>query len=152
MEGCCCVGRTRNWHCEVFVCATMHIRINKQALKCSYRKIYEISCHESLPPNLISKIHINFWLPISPRTQNFVAIVHRSLRRRFCQWRFGIPLQLLSQFPAFRFDQTGPGAHPVSCKMGNGSLSRGVKLPGCDVVYSPPSNNAVKEIVRGMEF
>ena len=40
--------------------------------------------------------------------------------------------------------QTGSGAHPHSCSMGTGVLSRGVKRPVCDVDHSPPTNADVK--------
>jgi hypothetical protein len=38
--------------------------------------------------------------------------------------------------------QTGPGAHPVSCTMGTGSLP-GVKRPGRDADLLPPSSAEV---------
>jgi len=41
--------------------------------------------------------------------------------------------------------QTGPGAHPASCKMGNGSLQGGKVRPGCAADHSPPSSAAVME-------
>ena len=41
--------------------------------------------------------------------------------------------------------QTCPGAHPASCTMHTGSLSRGVKRPGRGVDHVPPSRNEVKE-------
>ena len=44
--------------------------------------------------------------------------------------------------------QTGPGAHPTSCTMGTGSLSRGVKRPGngFDQPHSPSAE--VKERIE----
>ena len=51
-------------------------------------------------------------------------------------------LLLYSFFPPV---QTGPGAHPASCKMGTGSFP-GVKCgPGCAADHSPPSSAAVME-------
>ena len=44
--------------------------------------------------------------------------------------------------------QTGPGAHPAFCKMGNGSLSRGVKWQGLCVNHPLPSSAGVKERVE----
>ena len=43
--------------------------------------------------------------------------------------------------------QTGPGAHPASYTMGNGSFP-GVKRPGRGVDHTPPSSGGVKEIVE----
>jgi hypothetical protein len=41
--------------------------------------------------------------------------------------------------------QTGSGAHPASCTMGNGFLSPGVKArPGRDADHSPPSSAEVE--------
>jgi len=40
--------------------------------------------------------------------------------------------------------QTGPGAHPASCKMGTGSSS-GIKWPGRDADPSPLSSVVVKK-------
>ena len=44
--------------------------------------------------------------------------------------------------------QTGPGAHPVSCWMGTGSLSQGVKQQGHGIDHLPPSGVEVKERVE----
>ena len=41
--------------------------------------------------------------------------------------------------------QTGPGAHPVSCKMGTGSFPGGKVRPGRAADHSPPSSAAVME-------
>jgi hypothetical protein len=42
-------------------------------------------------------------------------------------------------------DQTGSGAHPVSCPMGTeGSFPRGKARPGRDSDHSPPSSAEVK--------
>jgi hypothetical protein len=43
--------------------------------------------------------------------------------------------------------QTGPGAHPASYTMGNGSF-RGIKWPGRGVDHPPPSLAEVKEVVE----
>ena len=43
--------------------------------------------------------------------------------------------------------QTGPGAHPTSYTMGNGSFPE-VKRPGFDVDHQPPSSTAVKERIE----
>jgi hypothetical protein len=41
--------------------------------------------------------------------------------------------------------QTGSGAHPASCPMGNGVLSPGVKArPGREADHSPPSSAEVE--------
>jgi hypothetical protein len=37
--------------------------------------------------------------------------------------------------------QTGPGAHPTSCRVGTGGKGR----PGCDADHSPPSSAEVKD-------
>jgi hypothetical protein len=47
----------------------------------------------------------------------------------------------------FRHVQTGPGAHPASCKMGTGSFP-GVKRPGRGVDHPPKSSAEVKERVE----
>ena len=44
--------------------------------------------------------------------------------------------------------QTGPGAHPASCTMGNGSLPGGKERMGCDTDPSPPSSAAGHERVE----
>ena len=44
--------------------------------------------------------------------------------------------------------QTGPGAHPVSCTMGTGSLPGGKERPGRDADPSPPSSAVVNERVE----
>ena len=41
--------------------------------------------------------------------------------------------------------QTGPGAHPASCKMGTGSFPGGKVRPGRAADHSPPSSAAVME-------
>jgi len=41
----------------------------------------------------------------------------------------------------------GPEAQPASYTMGSGSLSQGVKRPGCGVDHPPPSSAEVKERV-----
>ena len=41
--------------------------------------------------------------------------------------------------------QTGPGAHPTSCKMGTGSFPGGKVLPGHIADHSPPSSAEVME-------
>jgi len=41
--------------------------------------------------------------------------------------------------------QTGPGAHPASCKVGTGSLPGGKVRPGRAADHSPPSSAAVME-------
>ena len=41
--------------------------------------------------------------------------------------------------------QTGPGAHPASCKMGTGVFPGGKVLPGRAADHSPPSSAAVME-------
>jgi hypothetical protein len=43
--------------------------------------------------------------------------------------------------------QNGPGAHPASCRMGNGSFP-GVKRSGRDVDHPPPFSAEVKERVE----
>jgi len=43
--------------------------------------------------------------------------------------------------------QTGPGTHPASCTMGNGSFP-GVRRPGRDVDHPPRSSAEVKERVE----
>jgi len=42
--------------------------------------------------------------------------------------------------------QTGPGAHPASCKMGTGSFPGGKVRPGRAADHSPPSSAAVMEV------
>jgi hypothetical protein len=44
----------------------------------------------------------------------------------------------------FAHVQTGPGAHPASCKMGTGSFPR-VKRPGRGADHPPPSSAEVKK-------
>ena len=44
--------------------------------------------------------------------------------------------------------QTGPGAHPASYTVGNGSLSPGVKRPGRGVNQPRPYSAEVKERVE----
>jgi hypothetical protein len=39
--------------------------------------------------------------------------------------------------------QTGPGVHPASCTMGNGSFPKGKKQPWRDADPSPPSSAKV---------
>jgi len=39
--------------------------------------------------------------------------------------------------------QTGPGAHPTSCKMGTGSFPGGKVRPERAADHSPPSSSAV---------
>jgi len=41
--------------------------------------------------------------------------------------------------------QTGPGAHPASCKMGTGPFPGGEERPGRDADPSPPSSAVVKK-------
>jgi len=41
--------------------------------------------------------------------------------------------------------QTGPGAHPASCKMGTGYFPGGKVWPGRAADHSPPSSAAVME-------
>jgi hypothetical protein len=41
--------------------------------------------------------------------------------------------------------QTGPGAHPASCKMGTGSFPEGKVRPGRAADHSPASSAAVME-------
>jgi len=41
--------------------------------------------------------------------------------------------------------QTGPGAHPASCKMGTGSIPAGKVRPGRAADHSLPSSAAVME-------
>ena len=41
--------------------------------------------------------------------------------------------------------QTGPGAHPASCKMGTGSFRGGKVRPGRAAEHSPSSSAAVME-------
>jgi len=43
--------------------------------------------------------------------------------------------------------QTGPGAHPASCKMGTGSFP-GVKRPGLGFDHPPPSSAQVEGRVK----
>jgi hypothetical protein len=43
----------------------------------------------------------------------------------------------------FAHVQTGPGAHPASCTMGNGSFP-GVKRPGRGADHPPPPNAEVE--------
>ena len=45
----------------------------------------------------------------------------------------------------FRPVQTGPWAHPTSCKMGTGSFPGGTVRPGRAADHSPPSSAAVME-------
>jgi len=40
--------------------------------------------------------------------------------------------------------QTGSGAHPASCSIGNGALSPGVQRPAREAYHSPPSSTKVK--------
>ena len=56
--------------------------------------------------------------------------------------RSGIESRKGRDFPPV---QTGPGAHPASCKMGIPSLSRGKVRPGRAADHSPPSSAAVME-------
>ena len=44
--------------------------------------------------------------------------------------------------------QTGPGAHPLSCTMRSGYLSRGIKRPGRGVNNQSLSSSEVKERVE----
>ena len=44
--------------------------------------------------------------------------------------------------------QTGRGAHPASCTMGNLSFFSRVKWPGCDAEYPPPSSAEIKKRVE----
>jgi len=44
--------------------------------------------------------------------------------------------------------QTGPGTHPASYTMGTGSLSWGVKRPGCGIDHPLPPTAEVKERVE----
>ena len=52
-----------------------------------------------------------------------------------------------------RFSAPGqicPGAHPASCKMGTGSLSRRVKRLGRGLDHPPPSGAEVKKKIRAI--
>ena len=61
----------------------------------------------------------------------------------------GIATELRDRIPVgTRFSapvQTGPGAHPASCKMGTGSSPGGKVRPGRAADHSPPSSAAVME-------
>ena len=41
--------------------------------------------------------------------------------------------------------QTGPAAHPASCKMGTGSFAGGKVRPGRAANHSPPSSAVMEE-------
>ena len=56
--------------------------------------------------------------------------------------RSGIESRWGRDFPPV---QIGPGAHPVSCKMGTGSFPLGKVRPGRAADHSPPSSAAVME-------
>ena len=56
--------------------------------------------------------------------------------------RSGIESQRRRDFPPV---QTGPGAHPASCKMGTVSFPGGKVRPGRAADHSPPSSAAVME-------
>ena len=56
--------------------------------------------------------------------------------------RSGIESRWGRDFPPV---QTGPGAHPASCKMGTGSFPGGKVRPGRAADHSPPSSAAVME-------
>jgi len=48
----------------------------------------------------------------------------------------------------FKKYQTGYGAHPAFCPVGTGDFSLGVKWPGHEDDYSPPSSAEVKDCVK----
>ena len=56
--------------------------------------------------------------------------------------RSGVESRWGRDFPTV---QTGPEAHPVSCKMGTGSFPGGKVRPGRAADHSPPSSAAVME-------
>ena len=56
--------------------------------------------------------------------------------------RSGIESRWGRDFPPV---QTGPGAHPASCKMGTGYFPGGKVRPGHAADHSPPSSAAVME-------
>ena len=56
--------------------------------------------------------------------------------------RSGIESRCGRDFPPI---QTGPGAHPASCKMGTGSFPGGKVRPGRAADQSPPSSASVME-------
>ena len=56
--------------------------------------------------------------------------------------RFGIESRWGRDFPPV---QTGPEAHPASCKMGTGSFPGCKVRPGRAADHSPPSSAAVME-------
>ena len=56
--------------------------------------------------------------------------------------RSGIESRWGRDFPPF---QTGPGAHPVSCKMGYRFFPEGKVRPGRAADHSPPSSAAVMD-------
>jgi hypothetical protein len=47
-------------------------------------------------------------------------------------------------FSPFHRVQIGPGAHPISYPMGTGDSFSGIKRPGHEADYSPPSSAVVK--------
>jgi hypothetical protein len=60
------------------------------------------------------------------------------------------PRQRRKDFSTILCDQTGSGAHPVSCTVGTGGPFFGAKaLPGRVADHSPPSN---AEVVNGREL
>ena len=69
----------------------------------------------------------------------------QSVQRLVRAGRSGIQIPVVARVSAPV--QTGPGAHPASCTMGNGSF-QGVKWPGRGVDNMPPSSAEVKENVE----
>ena len=76
-----------------------------------------------------------------------VRLIYRSLGvkgliRLLSAGRSGIESRWGRDFPPV---QTGPEAHPASCKMGTGSFPGGKVRPGRAANHSPPSSAAVME-------
>jgi hypothetical protein len=55
-------------------------------------------------------------------------------------------IQYICNYPPYLMVQTGSEVHPTSFPMGTGALSPGVKRPGREVDYSPPTSAEVKKM------
>jgi len=69
--------------------------------------------------------------------------------RRFSDWATGWVIQCLNHSWGMRFYllqniQIDSGAHPASCSISRGTLSLGIKWPGCEPDHSSPSSAEVK--------
>jgi hypothetical protein len=58
----------------------------------------------------------------------------------------GVRVPLGQEFSLLHVVQTDTGAHPVSCRMGNGALSPGVKRQGSEFDQSSPTGAEVKKM------